>query len=148
MTTWRGHIVLSTILANNCICCWYPTPFEEWGHSGRPLPPEAEHLPKVWIKGAVVARSHFMDGGMAEDYGVPEAGQLSRAWTRGRRETESPKSERRKESVAGQRRMRWEMSCDIYLHLSEEMTWWHRNIKELSCPKGFCDILPWRLTLL
>ena len=29
------------------------------------------------------------DGGMAEDHGAPEAGQLPRAWTRGRRETES-----------------------------------------------------------
>ena len=43
---------------------------------------------------------------MAEDHGAPEAGQLPRAWTRGRKETESPKSERRKESVAGQCRMR------------------------------------------
>ena len=43
------------------------------------------------------------DGGMAEDHGAPEAGQLPRVWTRGRRET---KSERRKESVAGQCRMR------------------------------------------
>ena len=33
---------------------------------------------------------------MAEDHGAPDAGQLSRAWTRGRRETESPKSERRR----------------------------------------------------
>ena len=29
------------------------------------------------------------DGGMAEDHGAPEAVQLSRAWTRRRRETES-----------------------------------------------------------
>ena len=29
------------------------------------------------------------DGGMAEDHGAPEAEQLPRAWTRGRRETES-----------------------------------------------------------
>ena len=29
------------------------------------------------------------DGGMAEDHGAPEAGQLSRVWTRGRKETES-----------------------------------------------------------
>ena len=29
------------------------------------------------------------DGGMAEDHEAPEAGQLSRVWTRGRRETES-----------------------------------------------------------
>ena len=43
---------------------------------------------------------------MVEDHGDPEAGQLSRALTRGRKETESAKSERRKESVAGQRRMR------------------------------------------
>ena len=44
---------------------------------------------------------------MAEDHGAPEVGQLPRAWGRGRRETEiCPKSERRKESVAGQCRMR------------------------------------------
>ena len=49
---------------------------------------------------------------MAEDRGAPEAGQLPRAWTRGRRETESPKSERRKESVAGQCRMKSEVSWD------------------------------------
>ena len=29
------------------------------------------------------------DGGMAEDHGAPEAGQLLRVWTRGRREIES-----------------------------------------------------------
>ena len=29
------------------------------------------------------------DGGMAEDHGAPEAGQLPKAWTRGRKETES-----------------------------------------------------------
>ena len=29
------------------------------------------------------------DGGMAENHGAPEAGQLSGAWTRGRRVTES-----------------------------------------------------------
>ena len=29
------------------------------------------------------------DGSMAEDHGVPEAGQLSRVWTIGHRETES-----------------------------------------------------------
>ena len=28
-------------------------------------------------------------GGMAEDHGAPEAGKLHKAWTRGRRETES-----------------------------------------------------------
>ena len=29
------------------------------------------------------------DGGMAEDHGAPEAGQLPRVWTRGRKKTES-----------------------------------------------------------
>ena len=29
------------------------------------------------------------DGGMAEDHGAPEAGQLPRVWTRGHKETES-----------------------------------------------------------
>ena len=42
---------------------------------------------------------------MAEDHEAPEAGQFPTVWTRGRKETEkeeteSPKSERRKESVA------------------------------------------------
>ena len=49
---------------------------------------------------------------MAEDHGAPEAEQLPRVWTRGCREIESPKSERRKESVAGQCRMRSEVSWD------------------------------------
>ena len=29
------------------------------------------------------------DGGMAEDHGAPETGQLPRVWTRGRKETQS-----------------------------------------------------------
>ena len=43
---------------------------------------------------------------MAKDHGASEAGQLPRAWIISRRETESPKSERRKEYVAEQCRMR------------------------------------------
>ena len=43
---------------------------------------------------------------MAEDHGAPEAGQLPRLDQRSYRDIESPKSERRKESVAGQCRMR------------------------------------------
>ena len=54
----------------------------------------------------LVTRPLPRDGGMAGDYGAPEAGQIPRVWTRGRRDRESPKSERRKESVAGQCRMR------------------------------------------
>ena len=49
---------------------------------------------------------------MAVHHGAPEAEQLPRVWTRGRKETESPKSERRKESVAGQCRMRLEVPWD------------------------------------
>ena len=37
----------------------------------------------------VVTRPLPRDGGMAEDHGAPEAGQLSRVWIRDRRETES-----------------------------------------------------------
>ena len=37
----------------------------------------------------VVTRQLPRDGGMAEDHGAPEAGQFSRAWVRGRKETES-----------------------------------------------------------
>ena len=36
-----------------------------------------------------VTRSLPRDGGMANEHGAPEAGQLLRAWTRGRRDTES-----------------------------------------------------------
>ena len=36
----------------------------------------------------LVTRPLSRDGGMAEDHGSPEAGQLPRAWIRGRRETE------------------------------------------------------------
>ena len=37
----------------------------------------------------LVTRPLPRNGGMAEDHGAPEAGQLPRAWTRGRTETES-----------------------------------------------------------
>ena len=37
----------------------------------------------------IVSQPLSRDGGMAEDHGSPEAGQPLRAWTRGRRETES-----------------------------------------------------------
>ena len=37
----------------------------------------------------LVTRPLPRDGGMAEDHGAPEAGQLPRVWTRGRKETES-----------------------------------------------------------
>ena len=52
----------------------------------------------------VDTRPLLRDGGMANDHGALETRKLSRVWTRGRRE--SPKSERRKEFVAGQSRMR------------------------------------------
>ena len=43
-------------------------------------------------------------------HGAPEAEKLPRAWTRVRRDRELPKSERRKESVAGLGRMRGQVS--------------------------------------
>ena len=43
---------------------------------------------------------------MAEDHEAPEAGQLSMAWTRGRRDRKLPKIEQCKESIAGQCRIR------------------------------------------
>ena len=51
----------------------------------------------------VVTQPLPKDGGMAENHGAPEPGQLPRACTAGRKET---KSERRKESVTGHCRMR------------------------------------------
>ena len=47
----------------------------------------------------VVIRLLPRDGGMAEDHGAPESGQLFRAWTRDRREKKLPKSEQRKEPL-------------------------------------------------
>ena len=49
---------------------------------------------------------------MAENLGAPEAGQLSRVWTRGHRDRKSPKIERRKEFVVGLCGMRSEVSWD------------------------------------
>ena len=37
----------------------------------------------------LVARPLPRDGGMAKNHGAPEAGQLSRVWTKGLRETDS-----------------------------------------------------------
>ena len=49
----------------------------------------------------VVTQTLPRNGCMAENHGAPEALQFSKAWTRGRKERESPKNERCKESVAG-----------------------------------------------
>ena len=38
---------------------------------------------------SLVTRPFPRDGGMVEDHGAPEAGQLPRVWTRGRKEIES-----------------------------------------------------------
>ena len=51
-------------------------------------------------------RPLLRDGGMAEDHGAPEAEQLPRVCTRGRREIESHQRVSGAESVAGQCRMR------------------------------------------
>ena len=49
----------------------------------------AEVVGPVFLFLLLVTRPLPRDGGMAENHGAPEAGQLSRVWTRGRRETES-----------------------------------------------------------
>ena len=49
-------------------------------------------LQRIWfyyLLLLLITRPLPRDGGMAEDHRAPEAGQLSRVWTRGRRETES-----------------------------------------------------------
>ena len=46
------------------------------------IPAEIITIISVIIQNAVVNRPLSMDGGMAENHGAPEAGQLSRAWTR------------------------------------------------------------------
>ena len=54
----------------------------------------------------LVTRPLPREEGMAEDHGAPEADQIHKVWTRGRRETESRQNEWRREPVAGQCRMR------------------------------------------
>ena len=49
---------------------------------------------------------------MSEDHGAPEAGQLSKVWTRGRKEAESRQRASGAESVTGQCRMRRQVSWD------------------------------------
>ena len=46
-------------------------------------------MPEHVVVVVVVTRPLPRDGGMAEDHGTPEAGQLPKTWTRGRRETKS-----------------------------------------------------------
>ena len=57
----------------------------------------------------LVTRPLPRDGGMTENHGAPEAGQLSRVWTRGRKEKESRQRVSGAESAAGQRGMRREI---------------------------------------
>ena len=57
----------------------------------------------------VVTRPFSRDGGMAKDHGAPEAGQLPKASTRGRRETESRQRASGAESIAGLQNERRDM---------------------------------------
>ena len=50
---------------------------------------QMERLLILFSFDVVDTRSLPRDGGMAEDHGALETWKLSRAWTRGRRETES-----------------------------------------------------------
>ena len=65
---------------------------------------------------------------MAEDHEAPKAGQLPTAWIRGRRETESPKSE--------QRRVRsWTMQNEMRGVLGQVSTSAARRILDSSNPR-------------
>ena len=46
-------------------------------------------MSRIGVTVVVVTRLLPRSGGMAKDNGAPEVGQLSRAWTRGCKETES-----------------------------------------------------------
>ena len=50
---------------------------------------EKKHVTENSLLLLLVTRPLPRDGGMAEDHGAPESGQLPRFWTRGRTETES-----------------------------------------------------------
>ena len=54
----------------------------------------------------MITRPLRKDGGIAEDHGALEARKLPRAWTIGRRETESRQRASGTKSIAGQCRMR------------------------------------------
>ena len=88
-------------------------------------------------KVVIVIRPLPRDGNMVEDHGAPDAGQLSRASTRGRRATESRQRTSGAESVAGQSRMRREMSWDG----------WRQALHEGFNSANFCEIRAYQKTV-
>ncbi len=53
------------------------------------VPDRVKALKSMLLLLLLITRPLPGDGGMAEDHGAPEAGQLPRVWTRGRKETKS-----------------------------------------------------------
>ena len=63
---------------------------EAWQTTCSSLTPKSVHsLLRYMLLLLLFTRPLPRDGGMAEDHEAPEAGQLSRVWTRGHKETES-----------------------------------------------------------
>ena len=72
-----AHLILLQVCISLCLIP-FPGP-------GVPVKPSIV----VLVVAVVVTRPFARDGGIAEDYGILEAGQLYMAWTRGRKETKS-----------------------------------------------------------
>ena len=60
---------------------------------GSGLTPRLGVINSPFVVVVVVTQTLPRYGAMAEDHGAPEAGQLTTAWTRGRKETESRQRE-------------------------------------------------------
>ena len=98
ITSWRG------IITDNNVTNSYQT--VKICHTNTVVPQDTNLIRFGTALLLLVTRPLPRDGGMAEDHGAPEAGQLPRVWTRGHTETESRQRVSGAESVAGQCRMR------------------------------------------
>ena len=77
----------------------------------------------------LVTRPLPRDGGTAEDHGAPEAGQLPRVWTRGRRETES------RQRVSGTTSRSWTVQNEMRNVLGRVSTGAARRILDSANPR-------------
>ena len=78
----------------------------------------------------LVTRPLPKDGGMAEDHRTPEAGQITRVWTRGHKETES------RQRVSGAKRVRsWTVQNEMREVLGRVSTGAARRILNSATPR-------------
>ena len=93
MANWNFYIFSLKFLYSQfrsiTIDCVKPTALDRCFIQGSLHHPATVFKSIVFSESFVVTRPLPRDWGMAEDHGAPEAGQLSRAWTRDRRETKS-----------------------------------------------------------